>query len=606
MLLDSLFRFNQTLRSHIWNKHQLVIRILRYLSIFISLTVLGCILYLVGFSQTSQTFRWIHSYITFSLYFYVIKYLIQMFYTLHKVYYIKHSWMESLIVFSLILNYILSHFFEISFSRMIIEKFGISWVDNLYIVFIQCYFFIFSISEILGGNSLIRKYKISPSVLMIFSFLFLIFGGTFFLLLPEMTTDGISFIDALFTAASASCVTGLTVVETAAAFTLKGKIVILFLIQLGGMSALLFTTFFVSFLSHSFSGLKYQSLMNDIVSSNKLSETKVLFRQICTFSIIIELIGMSLLYIYWDYTEVFNSKMENLFYSIFHTVSAFNNAGFVLFTDNLYNVAIVDNYISQLILMILIILGGLGFLCLRDFLDVSLVKERWRYRWRKIHPSTKVAVLMTFIIISTATILFFMIEYRHGLFEEKSIGSKIYASLFMVVNSRTAGFGLLDMDALRLPSLLLLILVMYIGASPGSTGGGIKTTTLFVLLKSASATIKNKKQIAFDKHSIPFSIADRAYAIVLFSVALIFVSVFLMTIFEPDKYLSDIVFETVSAFSTTGLSTGITANLSVCSKWIIIFNMFIGRVGTITIAVALSRKRYYTNYSYANTFIMVG
>ena len=583
MIFSSRLRANEKLRAHIWKQGARVERVLRIISILVALFVLGYLVFFYGFPQTPQTAHFQKTILLFGLSFFCVKYLIKFFYALHKTTYLKESRLEGFIILFLIL--------------------GFSQSSPLFLQF--CFLIFFGI-EISKASSFLVKYKISAPVLMIGAFLILIGMGTLLLSLPQMTTHGISFIDALFTATSAGCVTGLTVLETSTAFTLKGQIVILGLVQLGGMSILSFTSFFVIFLSHSFAGLKYQSLMKDFLSSNKLSDTKVLFRQIFVFSITIEIIGAVLLYGYWSNSGDLTSK-QSFFFAVFHSVSAFNNAGFSLFTENFHNSVVAHAYFPQTILMILIILGGLGFLCLRDFIDISFIKERKRYRWKKIQPNTKIAVYMTFVIIVVSSVILFFIEYNNSAFsEQKNIFERIFASVFQVVSCRTAGFNSVNLSLLGVPALLLMILIMFIGASPGSTGGGIKTTTFFVLLKSASATIKNKKQIEFDKRSIPFSIVDRAYAIVLFSVSIIFISIFVISIFEPEYLLSDIFFETVSAFSTAGASTGIIGDFGVTSKFILILNMFIGRIGPITIALALSRKVYYTKYSYANTFVMVG
>jgi potassium uptake TrkH family protein len=441
---------------------------------------------------------------------------------------------------------------------------------------------------------------------MLLSFLILVTIGTSLLLLPEMTTCGISFIDALFTSTSASCVTGLSVLSTGHDFTFKGQVVIMLLMQLGGVSILTFATFFSTFFSGNKIGLRYQHLVQDLLSTDKASDSFRLLKSIFSFTILIEVVGCVLLFACWHGHCAFDSTGEVFFYSLFHTIAAFNSAGFSLWDDNLMDITIHNSYLPQTIIMILVLIGGLGFMVLTDLFNPKFIKMRREQKWRKLLPGTKIVLYTTSGIIFFGTLIFFLTEYDHSLAKSTSVFDKFYQSLFQVVASRTAGFNTLDINTIAIPGLLLFMLMMFIGASPGSTGGGIKTTTFFVLIKSVIATIRGNKRIEFQKRTIPFEIVDRSYSIVIMSLMLIFLSCFALAIFEPSVAFLDIVFESVSAFSTSGLSTGCLVDFGWQGKLILAFNMYIGRIGTLTMAFAISKRIKESPHTYPYTYFMVG
>jgi potassium uptake TrkH family protein len=458
--------------------------------------------------------------------------------------------------------------------------------------------------ELSKATKFLSSINLGPSALMLLSFIILISTGSLLLMLPEMTTHGIRYIDALFTSTSACCVTGLTSVDTATCFTLKGKFIIMLLIQFGGINIISFATFFATFSSGS-SGLKNKSILKDILSVDEISSTRTLLQQIIFFSIGIELIGAILMYFYWTYNGTLNGQGETVFYSIFHSVSAFNNAGFGLWTNNIYDNTIRHQYFIHIVIMFLIFFGGLGFMAMRDIFNPSKILLRRKYKWKKLQLSTSVALQTSIALIIVGAVFFFFLEQNKSIAGENRI-SQICASFFQSVSARTAGFNSVDFTLVGQPMLIIFIILMFIGASPGSTGGGIKTTTFYVLFKSAIATLTGKKNIEIKKHTISFSLVDQAYTIVLFSISLIFMSTFILTITESDVDFIKLLFEEVSAFGTVGLSTGITSGLSDTGKMILIFTMYTGRVGTLTLGLAIAKKAISTKYKYAHGSIMIG
>jgi len=455
-------------------------------------------------------------------------------------------------------------------------------------------------------NKFFSKPIITPAALMIISFFILITIGTILLLLPCMTYEKISFVDALFTSTSASCVTGLTVLGTGSDFTFWGQLVILFLMQIGGISILAFSTFFAAFFASSRIGIKQQHLLKEFFSTSSITDSISMLREILLATILIEIIGVISLYFYWNSTGLFASHSENLFYSFFHAISAFTNAGFCLWDESFMHVAMAKSYVPQSIVMCLVLMGGMGFIFLHDVFSPKQIKERHAHKWKKLTPSTKIVLYTTLAIIVSGAVIFYFLEQHHALKSLNNFGASVFASFFQMVTSRSSGFNTLDVSAFSVPALLLIMLVMFIGASPGSTGGGIKTSTAFVIFKSVAATIRGKKNIEFQKRTIPFEIVDKAYSIVVMSMLIIFISVFALALVEPHFSFTTLLFESVSAFSICGLSMGCTSELSEAGKIILIANMYIGRIGTLSIAFVLARRSKEARHQYPNTYFMVG
>jgi potassium uptake TrkH family protein len=458
-----------------------------------------------------------------------------------------------------------------------------------------------------NSDKFFSKLQITPAGLMLISFFLLIAIGTFLLMLPCMTYREISFVNALFTSTSASCVTGLTVLGTGSDFTFWGQLVILSLMQIGGISILAFSTFFAAFFASSKMGIKQQHLLKDFFATSSITDSISMLREILLATLLIEIIGAISLFFYWNSTGLFATRSENIFYAVFHSVSAFTNAGLCLWDESFMHEAIAKSYLPQTIVMSLIVMGGMGFIFLHDVFNPKQIKERHIHKWRRLSPSTTIVFYTTLVIIVSGTIIFYFLERNNALSALcNSLGESVFASVFQVVTSRSAGFNSLDIRTFSIPALLLIMVVMFIGASPGSTGGGIKTSTAFVIFKSVAATIRGKNSIEFQKKTIPFEIVDKAYSIVLMSFLLILISVFALALAEPRFDFITLLFESVSSFSICGLSMGCTPELSNAGKLILIINMYIGRIGTLSSAFALARRIKQAKHQYPNTYFMVG
>lgn len=600
-----LDRFREAVNLKLYGHKERLLYWLRISSFIVSVLSLAAIVYYHGFPQTPQSQQLIQKFIYASLIFYVVKFILKWFYDFHPLNFLKQNWFETLLVSSIILLGLFTLIYGKDNVYNFFVQIGIKDIPQLFIIFFQLYVFTFIGAELVKASNYIDRLHIGPAGMMVSTFLIIITGGTIMLMLPEMTNSGyISFWDALFTSTSATCVTGLTVQDTATYFTFKGQVVIMVLIQLGGINILAFASFFATFYGNG-AGLRQQSLLKDLLSVSGLSDTRAILKEIVLYSFAIEIIGTVLLYICWLPTHYDRHVAGLGWAALFHSVSAFNNAGFSIFPGGLMYDGIRFNLFSHWIIMVLIVLGGLGFSVLQDVFSFRAIMQRQRQKWMRKKVQTRMVLAVTFWLIFGGALLFFMIENNHAM-EGLSWVEKITMAFFQSVTTRTAGFNTVDIGSLALPTLVLFMFLMYVGASPGGTGGGIKTTTFLVLFKSAVATIRGKKHIESFRHTISFESVDKAYSVALFSMMLIFLATFLMTLAEPHFSLVSLLFEVISAFGTVGLSMGITPYLSDYSKMIITVTMFVGRIGTLTLAIAFLKKAVFSDYTYPKADIMIG
>jgi potassium uptake TrkH family protein len=603
--IDTINRIRESINLRLYPHKNVVLSVFKILSFFVSLIAIGSVIYYHGYPRAMATDEWVYIITRGSLAFYVLKYFVGFFYDFHPLQYIKRTWFEGVLVVLVALLGAFSMAFGVGKVFNFFVNIGLPDLPALYIIFVQLYVFIMVVVELGKASSHISKIKLGPAGMLVVSFLILIFSGAGLLMLPEMTiTKDIRFINALFTSTSACCVTGLTVVDTATCFSTKGQFIVMLLIQLGGINIISFAAFFATFYGSS-SGLKQQSLLKDLLSTHGLSDTRMILRRVVFFSIAFEFVGALGLFITWyDYLPVGDFR-DKIFYAVFHSVSAFNNAGFALFTTNLMDSSISQVYSSHWIIMILIFFGGLGFSAIQDIFGAKSIRQRIKNPWKKLHVQTKIVLHTSLALVLVGAVVFYLLE-RNNTLKDMGVLEWITASFFQSVTTRTAGFNSVDFSRLGQPVLLFIIVLMYIGASPGSTGGGIKTTTFLALFKSATATIRGKKNIEVFKHTLSFETVDKAYTVALFSFVLIIISTFFLSITETNFSFLSLLFEEVSAFGTVGLSTGITPFLSDAGKTIIVLTMFVGRIGTLTLAVALTRKVAYTKYTYPHAEVMIG
>lgn len=409
-------------------------------------------------------------------------------------------------------------------------------------------------------------------------------------------------VDALFTSTSATCVTGLFVVNTATHFSIIGKIIILVLIQLGGLGVMSFSLLFLFFIRGKF-GIGSREIMHETLSFFETINLAELLKSVFIFTITIEVIGAILLTLRFVFDMSFN---DALFAGIFHSVSAFCNAGFSVFPNSLVNYR--ANLYVNAVISLLILSGGIGFIVLYE-IKTKVFNKQTRTKI-SLHSKTVMKVLFWLLLIGAVFI--FIFEHNVSM-QNMNFGTKIISSIFQSISARTAGFNTIDIYNLSIPTLFLIIVLMFIGASPASTGGGIKTTTIAVLIAFIKARIGGSKNVNISYSTLPFRVISKAIVILVFAIVIVVVSTFLLTILEmqhlpfnanEDRFL-EIVFEVVSAFGTVGLSTGITDAFSDWGRLLLIFLMLLGRVGPLTVALAIG-SRDGKDIKYAEDNILIG
>jgi potassium uptake TrkH family protein len=552
---------------------------------------MGLIVYFYGFPQSQQTALFCNIVIHCSLLFYVIKYLLSAFFCIHSIQYIRKHWIEGLVILFILIWFIVSYVFNYGTFGLLNAR-GRDGFNDIAMLLVQSYFFILMLVELSYIGNFLGKIKIGQGGLLIISFLILISTGTLLLLLPEMTTNGISFIDALFTATSASCVTGLSTLEIGTDLTFKGQFIIMLLIQLGGINIVCFASFFSRF--YRGGTLRYQSIMKEMLNTT-LQGSRSLTREIVLYTFIIELIGFALMLPYFNLTEVYSKTMsDNVFLSVFHSIASFNNAGFCFLDGGMTNSVFQHNYYIQSITMLLIFLGGIGFLTIHNIL---MLPRGAKSCWNRLEITSKVVLKLSVIFIFSGAILFFLLEFDN-INARSSMLERIYTAFFTSIASRTAGFNTVHIPDLNMSTRLLLLVLMLIGAAPGSTAGGIKLTTFYILFKSAIATVSGKRQVTIYNRSVSYDIVDKAYVVLIFTVLVVFAGSFILCISDSQFSLEEIIFEVASAFGTAGISSGITIYLSVFGKFIITIIMFIGRITVLTLAISIARRAF-TRYSLA-------
>lgn len=428
-----------------------------------------------------------------------------------------------------------------------------------------------------------RKRPLPVPLRLVLGLALLILVGTLFLLLPGITTRPLTLSDALFTAASAASVTGLTVLTTSTDFTLLGQIVLLCLIQLGGVGYMVLVALALQLIGRKVSLLERLAISSSL-GLDKPAAILRLLRQVVVGILVIEGIGALLLYLHWRSSGIV-APDQAAFYAIFHAVSAFCNAGFDLFVGlPQYPRGIPGDNLTLLILGVLIVLGGLG---IPVFTDFSQLRRR-----RKLTSHTHLTLTVVAVLTLAGWFGLFVAETQAGgVLETSPLSERLVHTWFQSVSTRTAGFpGLRDFDQLLPASRLLVMALMFVGCAPASLGGGITTGTFGVLALALRSSVQGHSVVRFRSRTVPHETIRRAAAVLSISLLLVFVASWLILV-THDVPFSSVLFEVVSALATCGLSLGITGELNLFGRLIIILMMFWGRLGALTIAVALLQLR---------------
>ncbi len=440
----------------------------------------------------------------------------------------------------------------------------------------------------------IRNHFFSPSRTILLSMAFAILGGTALLMLPGMTTKAVSTLDLLFTATSAICVTGFLTVPLSS-FTPLGHSVIMILIQIGGLGLITLTLFIISLFTNL--GLATQVMAGEMLDLETWSGARRILVFIIALTLLCEVGGALLLFQSFKHQFPFYTAV---FYSVFHSISAFCNSGFTIFPEGMLNYT--HDYLVLATTSGLILMGSIGFITLKE---LFLWWAPWQERTRKVF-SLQTRIIVHYMVILTigSTILFWLLE-RQGTFAHMSFGEQIMNSFFTAVSSRGAGFLTVYGRELQYASLLILMINSFIGAAPGSTGSGIKVTTLALFMATIHSAIQGKHSVDIKGRRIMKDQIYKALAIVALSLLWILLVTFCLLITERSWQFLDILLETVNAFTTLGVSIGITPYLSILGKLLIIVTMFIGRIGSLTLMIALRTRTERTEFSYPEERVMI-
>lgn len=472
---------------------------------------------------------------------------------------------------------------------------------------------IVSFLELARAVSGLLTRRVNPSSILAGSFLLIILVGSGLLMLPNCTYRGISYVDSLFTATSAVCVTGLTSVSVADVFTTTGQTVILILIQIGGLGIMTITSFFSLFFMGQTS-LKSQLQLGDLFSSDTMGGLGRTLVKIIAVTLSVEALGAVLLYGVVDGLPGFETSGRTLFFSIFHSVSAFCNAGFSTLPGNLYDPAVRHLWEVPMIISWLVVFGGIGFPIFSNILIVvgrklknagRLLRRRPLVRYpHQLSLNSYIVLRTTVILILGSWVYMLAAEWNHSL-AEFSFVEKLSQGFLAAVTPRTAGFNGVDMNRMLPATLILTMVLMWIGGAPQSTAGGIKVTTFYLMFRNVVATLRGTSTIHVHKREIPANSVRRAFAVVGASLGILVVGVMLLVLLEPGVEVSKLAFEAVAALGTAGLSLGITPELGTGAKLVLIVMMFAGRVGIIGVLMAVVRPQPSQPYSYPHDDILI-
>ena len=445
-------------------------------------------------------------------------------------------------------------------------------------------------------DKLQKIFKLKPTQVIILSFIFMILLGTFLLMLPISTTNnaGLHPIDALFVSTSASCVTGLTVVDLHNDLTIFGTIVMLFLIQIGGLGIMTLGTLVVHTLGYRFR-LKENIILQESLNQGGQEGIFNLIKRMIKYTLVIEIFFAVLLTVHF-YPEF---GLNAVGYGIFHSISAFCNAGFDLFGNYDSLCKRNDDYFLMACIGLLIILGGIGFTVVSDFIN--------KRSWKKFSLHTKIVVVMNFALILIGTILIFGIECaNHNTLADLNTPAQLANSCFMSISCRTAGFNSFDLAQSEQITQLTMIILMFIGASPLSTGGGIKSTTFFIILMSMWAVFRGKNDIVVFGRKISHELRDQAFAIFTMGTIWVVTAGILLSYIDGEVHeLEEVIFETVSGFGTVGMGIGITSEWNMAGKLVLSLTMLVGRLGIMTFMLSLIKQKK-SRIKYPTEDIMIG
>ena len=608
----SLREFRERVNLMIYDSKPKVLRTLTALNVLVSLTAIGTLIYYYGFELSQESKDLCFTIIEFSFGFYILRFLTKLFFDFHPPTFLKSNWFEAIVIGLLLIEGIAYNLFGSMIIEPIFQRIGFEEFGEFSMIFVQLFVFIILLHSVIKQRNFRPWMKIHPGLLFTLSIAMMTFVGGLLLMLPEMSRveGGMGMIDSMFLSMSSVSVTGLSTVDVAHTLTFKGQMIVLVLIKLGGLNTIAFGALMLIVAKFGV-GIKYHEVIEDFVNKDSILKAQSMLTKIVIWATAIEVVGFVLLFIGFGNEGVFADTGNRIFQSVFHAISGFNNAGISTLHNGMMHPDVISNTFVHTIVMILFFFGGFGMIYVFDLFEFSRLRERMKTPWKTIEFGTKISLYFTIGLLLIGAIVFFISEWNNGLNDRPLIAS-VVTSLFESMTTRNAGFNVVDTATLTMPVMIVFLFLMFVGASSGSAGGGIRTSTFAIIYASVISTIKGKPNTELFKRTLSNDTVLKAYAICMFFVVGNIVGPFILSISEADllaggKYdFMDLVFEHVSAASTVGLSTGITSELSATGKIVLIVAMFIGRVGTLTLAYLIGKKVISKNYKYPNGHTMVG
>lgn len=608
----SIKEFREKVNLLIYDAKPKVLALLTVMNILVSLTAISTLVYYYGFKLTDLSEHICFTILEVSFGFYIFRYFVKLFFDFHPPTFIRNNWFEGVIISLLLIEGVSYNLLGSMVLEPIFQSIGFEDFGDFSMIFVQLFVFIILLNNLFKQRNFKPWMKIHPGWLFTISIAMMTLLGGFLLMLPEMSRveNGIDFIDSLFLSMSSVSVTGLTTVDVANTLTFKGQIVVLILIKLGGLNTIAFGALMLVVAKFGV-GIKYHKVIEDFVNNDSILKAGNMLAKIVIWATTIEVIGIILLFVGFGSEGAFSDTGDRFFQAVFHGVSGFNNAGLSTLEGGLMHPDLISNTFVHTIMLILFFFGGFGMIYVFDLFEIKRLRERMRTPWKTINFGTKISLYFTLGLLVFGAIIFLIFEWNNGLSEKGALDAVITA-LFESMTTRNAGFSVVDTSVLSMPVVIVFLFLMFIGASSGSAGGGIRTSTFAIMCASLISTIKGKSNTELFKRTISNDTVLRAYAIFLFFILGNIIGPFVLAISEADLLASgkydfmDIVFEHVSAASTVGLSTGMTAEMSSVGKVVLIIAMFIGRVGTLTLAYLVGKKVISKNYKYPKGHTMVG
>tara|TARA_B100000780_G_scaffold53876_1_gene33572 strand:+ start:418 stop:2244 length:1827 start_codon:yes stop_codon:yes gene_type:complete len=584
---------------------------LKVIQLFVSLVALATLTIYHGFPHSSQGDSNMMNVMAFSFGFYVVQYLIKLSCNIHPKKHFKATWLEAIVIVTIVTEVSSTILTGDLLITNLFEKYSISSGKDLSIIMVHGCFFLSTLIALVRKERCVALIKRHPAVVFSLSFLGLIFTGTLLLTMPEMTSSGSSMalLDAFFTSTSATCVTGLMVQDTMSFFAFKGQMVMLLLIQLGGLNAIALALVLARAM-RSGNSVQQQNITEDATNLDTFQGGLATLRKVALWCFTIEALGALALGVVWSSAIPFSGLGDRIFLSVFHSVSAFNNSGITLYTDGFAHPWLATNWLVHWVISTLVFLGALGMFALFDMFEPARLRDRLRHPNKTIGFATKIALYVSMIVVVFGAVSFAILESKGVLFGMSNFG-KLTTSIFQSV-SRTAGFNSIDTSAISLPMSLIFIALMFVGSSNSSTGGGIKTSTFAVIGSDVWRKIRRFDHAQLFNRTVNATLRSKSYGVLIFFlvgniVFLMILSITESSLLSGEKYnIIDLAFEQVSAMSNSGLSSGLTPFLSPAGKMTIATSMFVGRIGTLAAAFVIASNITDTYFKNPEDHTVVG